>query len=51
VVRLYLADIQIDGAAHLLAVAIEANDAADLKTFAPIADQVIRSATGPFTKA
>lgn len=51
VVRLYLADVRVDGAAHLLAAAIEAGDADDLNTFAPVATQVIRSATGPFTKA
>jgi hypothetical protein len=49
--RLYLAEVTYGGENHLLAVAIEGQDAADLKAFLPDAKQVIASAEAPIEEA
>jgi hypothetical protein len=45
--RLYLCDVRYGGTDHLLAVAIEAKDHAELMAFSPTAERVIASATAP----
>ena len=45
--RLYLAEVTYGGRDHLLAVAVEGQDSADLKAFLPEAKQVIASADAP----
>lgn len=49
--RLYLAEITYGDKDHLLAVAVEGQDSADLKTFLPEAKQVIASADAPIEAA
>ena len=51
VLRLYLADVTYGGKQHLLAVAVEGRNSADLKAFLPEAEQVIASARAPVTAA
>jgi hypothetical protein len=50
-IRLYLADVVYGGKHHLLAVAIEGQDAADLSAFLPEAKTVIASAEAPIEPA
>ena len=50
VVRLYLSDVVHNGETHLFAVAIEAMDQDELDAFAPVATEVINSASGPLTQ-
>jgi hypothetical protein len=49
--RLYLADVDYAGGRHLFAVAIEAKDKTELDAFAPTAQKVIASMTGPIHPA
>jgi hypothetical protein len=51
VFRLYLSDITYDGTDHLLAVSVEATNAASLDAFLPVAKQVIASAHAPIEAA
>ncbi len=51
VLRLYLSDVTYGGTNHLLAVAIEGQDRADLKAFAREAGPVIASADAPIQPA
>jgi hypothetical protein len=50
-IRLYLADVTYGGKRHLLAIAVEGHDAADLKAFLPAAKMVIASAEAPLEPA
>ena len=51
VFRLYLAEVTYGGKDHLLAVAVEGQDSADLEAFLPQAKQVIASADAPIGAA
>jgi len=51
VLRLYLSDVTYGGRTHLLAVAIEGQDSADLKAFIPEARQMIATAQAPIEAA
>jgi hypothetical protein len=51
VLRLYLSDVTYGGQAHLLAIAVEGQSTADLKSFLPDAKHVIASAIAPVEAA